>query len=147
MLNDPVNFIDPLGLAPGDPYPTSHDAAHDAVSDVNPTSISTSTEYAGMIYQNPDGTFSYTPPNRGSNDGANPGGPSSCPSGTTPTDYYHTHGSADPGYDNDNFSNADKDYGNHYNVDGYLGTPSGDLKHYDHSSGTISTIGKVPITP
>jgi hypothetical protein len=59
--NDPLNQIDLFGLRPGDPYPTASAAAVDALLDVYAISRSTNLEYAGRIYQDPNGTFSYTP--------------------------------------------------------------------------------------
>ena len=40
VQNNSVNRIDPSGLAPGDFYPTIGDAGRQAVTDINPTSIS-----------------------------------------------------------------------------------------------------------
>ncbi len=60
--NSPVNWIDPLGLRPGDRYPSLADAAIDAITDINPSSIRTGWEWGGIIFFNPDdGTYSYTP--------------------------------------------------------------------------------------
>lgn len=94
-----------------------------------------------MIYGNTDGTYSYTPPRHGGKAAVNPGGPAACPSGTTPEAYFHTHGGPDPRYDSENFSPADRNYGNYYGIDGYVGTPSGNLKYYNHSTGSDSSIG------
>jgi RHS repeat-associated protein len=144
-LNNPHKWVDFLGLAPGDPYPSQDKAARDAISDVNPKSIQQRKEYGGMIYKNPDGSYSYTKPNEGTKDSVNPGGPSASPKGTQPTGYYHTHGENDPGYDNENFSTPDKNYAHRYKIDGYLGTPSGALKEYKYSEKKERTIGNVPI--
>ncbi len=141
VRNNPLNWIDPWGLKPGDPYPSQDSTAEQAILDINPTSIQQHIEYAGMIYQNSTiCSYSYTQPNKGTRDSSNPGGPSSVPSGTTATAYYHTHGGNDPGYDNENFSTPDKNYANYYSIDGYLGTPSGAIKKYTNPTGTISTI-------
>lgn len=140
VWNNPVRYIDPWGLAPGDPYPSQDSAAYQAVIDINATSIRQHREYGGMIYQNPSGTFSYTEPNKGSATSVNPGGPNSVPSGTTATAYYHTHGGNDPGYVNEEFSGPDKNYANSYSIDGYLGTPSGSIQKYNSSSGSVTTL-------
>ena len=123
-----MNFVDPFGFAPGDKYKSPDEAANHAIEDVNSTSIKEGREYAGRIYQNSDGTYSYTAPNKGTKSG-------SCP-GETPADkknegYYHTHGSDDPGYDNENFSPEDKNFANNEGKPGYVGTPSGKTKKYD----------------
>ena len=140
---NPVNWVDPWGLAPGDPYSSQHGAAYDATNSINPLSIRNNSEYGGMIYQNPNGTYSYTPPNSGGNASVNPGGPAACPSGTTPKAYYHTYGAYDPRYDNENFSSADKNYANYYSIDGYVGTPTGDFKYYNSFTGADISIGRV----
>jgi RHS repeat-associated protein len=62
VLNDPVYWIDPLGLNPGDPYSTRDAAANDALNDAyNATMSNPDTEYGGNIYQMPNGKYSYTP--------------------------------------------------------------------------------------
>ena len=65
LANDPLNKTDPSGMAPGDRYKTRDQAASAAVRDINDTSKRQDREYAGRIYQNRDGTYSYTPPNAG----------------------------------------------------------------------------------
>jgi len=57
---DPVNAVDPFGLKPDDKYKSQDNAGYEAVCEINPTSISENLEYAGSIYQNDDGSFSYT---------------------------------------------------------------------------------------
>nr|VFK64474.1 MAG: protein of unknown function (DUF4329) [Candidatus Kentron sp. UNK]VFK71103.1 MAG: protein of unknown function (DUF4329) [Candidatus Kentron sp. UNK] len=124
-------------------FSSQHDAARDALNVANPSSISEGREYGGMVYKNPDGTYSYAPRNRGTLDSVDSGGPGSVPSGTKATAYYHTHGSNDPGYDNEVFSPLDVGYANHYKIDGYLGTPGGSFKHYDHATRTITELGRI----
>jgi hypothetical protein len=136
VQNNPVNLTDPFGLKPGDKYPTQDAAAIAASNDINNTSISEGKEYAGWIYRNDDGTYSYTAPNAGTKDGSDPG---AQPDGGTA--YYHTHGANDPGYDNENFSDADTNFADKKGVDGYVATPGGDIKKYDHDTKTGSNIG------
>jgi len=136
--NNPLNLVDPWGLAPGDPYPTADAAGTQAVKDINPTSIKEGVEYAGRVYQNPDGTYSYTAPNKGDKDSSNAG---KCPNGKKNEGDYHTHGSDDPGYDNENFSQVDIDGNKADGKPGYLGTPKGDVKKYDPATGKSTTIG------
>ena len=59
---NPVSWSDPLGLNPGDPFPSRAAAANDALQYTNPTSISQNTEYAGIIYQNPTTGLYYAYP-------------------------------------------------------------------------------------
>jgi hypothetical protein len=137
-----MSWIDPFGLAPGDPYKTPDAAAIQAEKDINPTSIKEDTEYAGMIYQNPDSSFSYTAPNKGTQAGSNPG---SCPSGKKATATYHTHGTEDPGYDNDNFSSQDINYYDTHNQVGYVGVPTGDVKKYTPTPNDAPGQGTVTV--
>lgn len=146
--NNPTRFVDPLGLAPGDPYFSPDVAAIHGERDINPTSIEENIEYAGYVYRNSDGTYSYTGPNSGSQAGSWPGmidqlylllfNKKKC-------GIYHTHGGPDPQYDNENFSSTDKDTYDRNNILGYVGTPSGDVKKYvpvpgNPEGGTVTTI-------
>jgi len=178
VLN-PLTWIDPLGLSckevtwdsntkrwraqngrftklPDDPstllkFKTQHEAAQYVSKNINPKSIADNREYGGMIYKNPDSTFSYTPPQKGTIDGVDPGGPSAVPNNTTATAYYHTHSGPDPAYDNENFSNfydpvtkqyqGDIPYADHYKIDGYLATPNGRFKYYDYQQGVVEDLG------
>lgn len=64
--------------------------------------------------------------------------------------YWHTHGGNEPGYDSENFSNAydpvdkvyygDIPYADHYQIDGYVATPSGAFKYYSHEEKTVTTL-------
>jgi RHS repeat-associated protein len=121
--NNPLNWLDPYGLAPGDPYPSARAAGVQAVRDINPTSIQQSIEYAGRVYQNFDGSYSYTPPNPGTAAGSNPG---RVPIGTQNAGYYHTHGSNSNGvYDDEHFSPTDQNLAEQEGQPGFLGTPQG----------------------
>ncbi len=116
--NDPINRIDPYGLKPGDPYPSADAAAIDALLDVYGRSVATNREYAGRIYRNGDGTFSYTP---GLTDSqrfpqsnnpnydccASSSSPGNVPAGTQNMGSFHTHGPYDPGKTNTEFSPPD----------------------------------------
>ena len=164
--NNPISGIDPLGLAPGDPYPNRDAAAWNALNDINATSIKENREYAGAIYKNSDGTYSYTAPNPGDENSSHVG-PS--PKGTTAVAGYHTHADysdcnkkrtdkAHDAWDSDNFSDPDiaqddklwqldrdlkaLDRGDWYV--GYLGTPSGDFKKY--TPGVIQDHGVTILT-
>jgi len=127
VFNNPLKFNDPYGLLPGDPYPTQDAAGTDAINDINPASIKEGKEYGGWVYQNSDGTYSYTAPVPGTKDGLilPP-----RPPGKKTTGDYHTHGANDPGYKNEDFSNRDKSGNDATGTTGYLGTPSGKIKKY-----------------
>ena len=137
-VNNPISWIDPLGLKPGDPYTTMDGAGTNAVTDINPTSISTNTEHGGYVYKNPDGTYSYTAPVSGGPAGLTTLGPT--PSTGTVVGDYHTHAAYDPNYDNENFSPTDKNGNKADNTTGYLGTPSGAVKKYDPTTGKTTTL-------
>jgi RHS repeat-associated protein len=129
VMNDPINLIDPSGLAPGDPFPTAGEAAGDAINYINPTSIAQNQEYGGYVYRNPNGTYSATSPIGGGAAGVSLGTP---PPGTAAD--YHTHGAYDPRYDNEHFSRADV-LGNAYmGIPGYLGTPGGSIQRNNAGS-------------
>jgi RHS repeat-associated protein len=53
--NSPVNFVDPLGLAAGNPYGTADAAAIAALSDAIPLSVAAHREYSGLVYKMPNG--------------------------------------------------------------------------------------------
>ena len=142
--NNPITFWDPDGRKVGDKYKTMDKAAGDALNEINPKSVKQHKEYAGMLYKNKDGTFSYTKPNRGTKDGSSPGGPKSVPKKTTAVAYYHTHGGTDPGYANEKFSKADKKYAHKHKIAAYLATPKGKGKKYTKKTG-VTSIGKIKI--
>jgi len=129
-------------------HPTQHDAARTAIDLINPTSVIEGREYGGMVYQNADGSYSYTGPIRGTRLGVNPGGPRSVPSGTTAIAFWHTHGAADVGATDEAFTgtvggNGDKGYASYYKIDAYLGTPAGAFKYYERSTDKVYLLGTV----
>jgi RHS repeat-associated protein len=156
VRNNPTNLTDPLGLRPGDKYPSRRCAGWNAGNEFDAVSRRRNLEYGGFIYQNPDGTFSYTDP---SADGAaGIGTPDSIPrfwsitipAGTTRAGWYHTHASFDPrmnapgnpapgqpGYNwhndgNEVFSGDDMTISdvNLRGLPGYLATPRGTVQEY-----------------
>lgn len=70
---NPLVKTDPYGLAPGDPYPSQVAAARQATNDVIVQSIYQNREFGGMIYRNPNGTYSYTTPIDGGATRSTPG--------------------------------------------------------------------------
>jgi RHS repeat-associated protein len=144
--NNPTNWIDMIGLAPGDPYPSADAAGIAAIREFNPISIKENAEYAGSVYKNDNGTYSYTKPNKGT---PNRSKASPCPLSKTPAGGYHTHGNYDPNYDGENFSPNDKFISDRDGIPEYLGTPSGKVKKYTPpknrtrtSKGTVTTIAE-----
>jgi len=92
---DPISLIDPLGLAVGDPYPSMNAAGIAAACDFNGKSISEDLEYAGFLYQNPDGTYSYTNAYPTDEDSSSPWQALSNFS-QVPIAWFHTHGAYNP---------------------------------------------------
>jgi hypothetical protein len=115
-------------LAPGDRYPSGDAAAIQAIRDINPKSIELDQEFGGRIYQNSDGSYSYTAPV--------PGTEGSIQIPDVPGDKqdagdYHTHGRPDPRFPSyEDFSDRDKHNNDYDETPGYLGTPSGVIKKY-----------------
>tara|TARA_B100000678_G_scaffold290201_1_gene302542 strand:+ start:831 stop:1733 length:903 start_codon:yes stop_codon:yes gene_type:complete len=142
--NNPILFIDPDGRAailfdgPGDKFATKVEAANDFGEYYNGTSIVMSSEFGSAIYQNSDGTYSYTIAYIGSQDQTYVN--ENIPSGTTREGAIHSHGSEDPGYDNNNFSpgDGDKSAAESIGQNEYVVTPSGELKEYDVTTKTSS---------
>ncbi|MFI3155634.1 MAG: RHS repeat-associated core domain-containing protein [Methylococcaceae bacterium] len=131
---NPVNLIDPSGLAPGDKYPSQDDAGYNAVCDINPLSKEKNLEYAGSIYQNADGTYSYTEPTSGGPDWSNPVN-SMPPDGGRATSWYHTHGAYDSAMGSHNFmfSREDRQTSNATRKSNYMADPIDNVHRYDPS--------------
>jgi len=159
---DPINYSDLLGLRPGDPFPTVRAAAIDALTYINPISISQNVEYAGAIYRSGN-AFYATQPVAGNferSDALNPTARQEIhDAGGMPLADYHTHGNytrlvngepvptdkAHSSYADNCFSSQDKDLSKlRYTVFGswmsYLGTPSGQFLQYDPGSGQTNPI-------
>jgi RHS repeat-associated protein len=144
---DPVNRSDPSGLKPGDKYKSLNACGKQAIRDINPKSIREDREYAGFIYKNRDGSYSYTAPVplMGTDGGAaldtNPNRAAAD---------YHTHGNCpkwNPG-EYANFSPTDKQDNTTNGWPGFLGTPQGKIKRYDpdpkkKGPGRVIVVGTV----
>jgi RHS repeat-associated protein len=127
---EPGNGTDPSGMKVGDRYRTLNEAGTQAVRDINPISIRQNREYAGWVYKNLDGTFSYTEAKRGLPASVEPESRSIL---RNEEGMYHTHGGYDPAYDGESFSVADKEISQHFDEPSFLGTPSGEIKIFDPS--------------
>ena len=132
VFNSSINATDPLGLRPGDHFPTADAAGEDAIRFILPTSIAEQREYAGRICKCEKGNYYFaTGPFPGGKTTSTPG---SCPDGTTPSGAYHTHPIRGPiPGDNspEDFSDDDTALLDGLHQPGYLGTPSGAIKKYD----------------
>jgi RHS repeat-associated protein len=137
--NNPAKLVDPSGLKPGDKYKSIDCAGSNAVNDIFPQTKQDGFEHGGFIYQNPDGTYSYTAPIPGTPIFI-PAGPFfriPIPAGASPAAWYHTHPFV-PGYNGQAFSDGDEWVSEHLNNSnshpiagpGYLGTPTNSIKKY-----------------
>lgn len=104
----------------GDRYPTPEAAATAALNEIMATSRGLNREFAGAIYMNRDGTFSYTRPRQGGKDWSRPG---PHPRGTHLAGNYHTHGRYDPKYAFRQFSKDDQRLARADGVPEYVGIP------------------------
>ncbi|MDP1932163.1 MAG: DUF4329 domain-containing protein, partial [Gammaproteobacteria bacterium] len=139
----------------------SNQAAIEALSKYNPYSIRDNREFGGYIYRNSDGTFSYTSAEIGDATGIDIG-PAMVrvPIAATVVGEYHTHGDysnsekvrvsskMEDFWDSDNFSQnedipgiTERARGRPY-YQGYLGTPSGEFKVLNTSTGIVDTLRK-----
>jgi RHS repeat-associated protein len=152
VLSDPINRFDSPGLqSKGITFRTARDAARHALADILQKSIDEDVEYGGLIYLNPDGTYSYTPARTDNlKHTVYPGSPSSCPRGTRLVADYHTHGDESPDYFGEGFSAKDiltahSTKERDYPIDSFLATPSGMFQQYIWSIDV--TIRPEPLIP
>ncbi|MDB5917784.1 MAG: hypothetical protein JWR40_2018 [Massilia sp.] len=150
---NPMSFSDPLGLKPGDSFPTPEAAAIDALNFINSKSICENREYGGYVYKEwswgskSAPGYTYDDPEKG--------GPTGVvlpnePLFHTTATAYHTHAAFDPkiGSGNNKFSDQDLTNGNQMRMPIYLGTPKGEILRYSPNgkgSGKIDIVGKTNI--
>jgi RHS repeat-associated protein len=135
--NDPVNWVDLWGLKPGDIFPTVDEAANDFGKEYNGQSIIEKTEYGTTIIPSGDG-YTYMEPTKGTKDSITLPTPSDGPDQAVAG--HHTHGNYDPEYNNNEFSQTDKETAQQYDKPFYVATPDGSLKVYDPKADKTTTI-------
>lgn len=169
-MNNPIQYIDIHGLAPGDFFITKDAAAKDFGLFYNAYSIKEKIEFGSTIYEIRDKNgkigYTYSVANRGDAAGVNI---SPSPFGSKDVATIHSHGNFSNGKYNDNeFSgirdcnglllsveNRTKQFGdndignaNKRKMDSYLVTPNGSLQKYDPLNNQISIISnEMPSDP
>jgi RHS repeat-associated protein len=143
---NPLSYVDPLGLAPGDPYRTANAAAVQAIRDINNMSIKAGLEIGGRIYRRPDGLHSYTWPATGTRNNMGRVPPPICKADGTNAGIYHTHGPYTPDHTPDIISAGDQYWADEERVPAFVGTPSGNVLKYTPNGkpydGRVIIIGK-----
>jgi len=130
--NNPLKWVDPWGLKPGDPFLTVDAAAVDALNWVYTQYPAGQNEWAGTVYQRDDDKkFVATNPLEGGPDWSEPSHPTFP---IKPVARYHTHGQCTPDHVEDDFLDGffeDKWKADFWGTSSYLGTPGGYRKRYD----------------
>jgi RHS repeat-associated protein len=142
--NSSVAYVDPTGFfrfSADDKrrfFNSPEEAAADWGNRYNGLSIIEGQEYGSTIYRTKDGKYAYTEPATGGNAAVNPSKPS-ADEGKAVADI-HSHGKYERGYNNDNFSRADKADNRAQHIPGYLTTPNGTLQKYDQNTDRVTII-------
>ncbi|HEV6968749.1 RHS repeat-associated core domain-containing protein, partial [Roseateles sp.] len=138
---NPVSLVDPLGLAPGDPYRTLNAAATAALQDVFGLTKADRHEYGGRLYRMPNGKYSYTKPCRGNrHDMGVPIAPLDPALGTN-AGTYHTHPNTNQ------ISGKDQELSDNEGVPYFVGTPNGNVIRYSPNGipwgGQATVVGRL----
>ncbi len=89
--NDPVNWVDTMGFAWEDPFPTMDAAAIDALRLLIKHTRRDNKEWGGWIYKLDDNSYSYTKPVVGKSKSMNCDDFKNPPNGTKKVGIYHIH--------------------------------------------------------
>ena len=148
VRNDPLNFVDPFGLEPGQSYYTPEDAAEAFVRETNPISIRDNVEYGVRIYTyigaDTGLSYTYTEPVRGEEARVKIPPP---PEGAVPAGIAHTHGAYDPYFDSENLSPFDERLADKAGEPMFIGTPDNAFVTYDPITRSESYTPLGPLEP
>jgi hypothetical protein len=116
----------------GKPFPSADQAASAALKEIYGPSMDTGYEWAGNIYRNSDGTYSFSPPVTSKSTDESYPGQSPVPTGREIIGTYHSHGGGSlDGFETDElFSPDDKLKATLSKDPMYLLTPQGNLFRY-----------------
>ncbi len=155
VKNNPVNYYDPSGYSSCSSksnlftklvnkllgrFESIDEAAEHFGKKHNKASIKDNREYVSVVYEIKAGKktmYKYVPIKKG---GAASATVPSPPKGKDVVGILHTHGAYDPKYDNENFSQADKNAAKAFKAPIYVVTPNGALKKYDPSTNKVSLL-------
>ena len=145
--NDPVNYYDPDGCAPGDLFNTVDAAARDFAMIYNAMSINEDLEFGARVFSkrvNGATKYYYETPFRGTSDSIIP--LAIYVFGTVAS--LHTHAAYDPAYGGGNNSFSDQDKKWLHGTYVYVATTNGSLyKYYKKTGKTIALYGRFPSDP
>jgi hypothetical protein len=112
----------------GEGFDSPDKAAAAALSEIATKSVTEKSEFAGNIYQKGDGSYSFSPPVKGTGDDSFPKD-SPVPKGAQVVGTYHSHGGAFEASD-EKFSPRDQLKATLGHKEAYLVTPKGDMYKY-----------------
>jgi RHS repeat-associated protein len=138
-INSPIQFVEILGMGPGDLFATPEDAAKDFGKNYNDNSIVLKKEIASAIVKRViDGKayFTYIQPSLGSEAESTPPSRPDMPTVAR----IHTHGNYSPEYDNNHFSPTDMNNADNLKVNSYVVTPNGSIRKYNYKTKKVTQI-------
>ncbi|MGI9317257.1 MAG: DUF4329 domain-containing protein [bacterium] len=119
-------------------------AAEWVLNKMNPRSVKENREIGGYIYRTKNGTYALTKYFYGNHGNiVFPPPAEEVPKGAIVTASWHTHGASMPNIVSETFSPQDIKLNQKFSIDGYLGTPKGQFKHYQLNNPQIQILGEI----
>jgi hypothetical protein len=147
VRGNPVTETDPLGLKPGDRFPTAEAAAIDALNYINGLPDCSTNEYSNFVYQNWSffggaPTYTYDEPVELSPTGGTLQPPQWHKLGAI----FHNHPPV-PGKDSNHYSPPDEDTADLLHIPSYLEIPNGNILRYtpipqNPRAGNVVVVGQ-----